>query len=208
MPRQHSVTLYKFDELSPAAQRKAIDKHTADPNAPYPHEFWADTTLDDSKEIAKLLGFDVSGLMIFYSGFYSQGDGACVTGKWNADSLDVKALKEYAPQDTQLQSIAERLAHWVQFYPKAYAYLSHRGNYYHAHSIDFELEVGEDEDGEAKEWTSLADTDLRNILRDFMNWIFDRLRTEYEWHFQDEQVKEDIRQGDYEFTEDGRKYGG
>jgi hypothetical protein len=104
MPTKKCITVYKFDELSDEAKEKA-------------REWWREGGLDyewydcvesDFKEIGKILGIDVT--KIFFTGFSSQGDGACFEGYYEYAKGSVKKLKEYAPQDTELHRIAEELA--------------------------------------------------------------------------------------------------
>ena len=41
-------------------------------------------------------------------------------------------------------------------------------------------------------------------MRDLAHWLYVYLRTEYEWQTSEEQVAENIRCNEYEFTEEGR----
>jgi hypothetical protein len=67
-------TLYAFSELSDDAQRHALDK-LRDLNAD--HEWW-EFTYDDAKQCAAILGIEIT--RIYFSGFSSQGAGACYKG--------------------------------------------------------------------------------------------------------------------------------
>jgi hypothetical protein len=42
-------------------------------------------------------------------------------------------------------------------------------------------------------------------LRAFMDWIYDRLNTEYDWQTSDSTIAENIEANEYEFYENGRK---
>jgi hypothetical protein len=70
---------------------------------------------------------------IWFSGFWSQGEGACFEGYWSHAKGAVARIRDYAPQDATLHSIADRLKAIQRrnFYQLA-AEISRRGHYYHA----------------------------------------------------------------------------
>lgn len=73
-----TITLYKFSELSAEVQQKVIDENRS---INVDNDFWDDWIKEDAIARLSLLGY--SDVEILYSGFYSQGDGACFTGKAN-----------------------------------------------------------------------------------------------------------------------------
>lgn len=48
-----------------------------------------------------------------------------------------------------------------------------------------------------------VEDDLIQLLRDFMDWIYKQLETEYDYKTSREQIIETIKANDYEFDEDG-----
>lgn len=100
----HTVTTYTFEELSDEAKEVAIS-HYREHN--YGDTFWSECIIEDAKEVAALMGIDIED--IYWSGFYSQGDGAMFTGSYEYRKGSVKAVKDYAPEDSELQSIATGL---------------------------------------------------------------------------------------------------
>ena len=76
-------TLYTFDELSDSAKERA-------------REWWrnleaqdwdSSCTIDDAKDCAKIIGILIDD--VYWSGFYSQGDGATKSGyAWVTSTLD------------------------------------------------------------------------------------------------------------------------
>jgi len=68
------VKVYKFNELSDEAKQKAIE-NLHDLNTSYD---WDQFITDDFKEKMNAIGFVVSNT--YFSGFWSQGDGACFEG--------------------------------------------------------------------------------------------------------------------------------
>ncbi|WPZ36724.1 antitoxin of toxin-antitoxin stability system [Thalassobaculum sp. OXR-137] len=203
-------TLCHFDELSDEAKEKARDWWRECEN----QDTDTSCTYEDAATIADLLGIDLRTrpvkLMngstrfdpcIWYSGFSSQGDGACFEGTYRYRKGALAAVKAHAPTDTKLHQIAKDLqdAQRKAFYCLT-ASCSHSGRYYHSGcmsvSVDLESEHYIDPTCEAEE-------DIRDALRAFADWIYSQLEAEYEYRMSDENVDESIRLNEYEFTEDG-----
>lgn len=72
-------------------------------------------------------------------------------------------------------------------------------------SFEFELEDSEDE----TEWDAGAqacsEEELKDASRSLMDWIYDALEAEHEYRTSDENVAENIRINEYEFTEEGTR---
>jgi len=124
-----TVNLYTFEELGEDTKRKAIEK-LYDINTECG---WWDWDFDNFKTIAALIGIDID--KIYFSGFFSQGDGACFEGSYSYKKGGLKALIEYAPQDECLHGIARNLqATQRKAFYQLSANVSHRGHYYHERS--------------------------------------------------------------------------
>lgn len=188
---------YQFTELSEQAKQKALDKARewqADDN------FWHEYVIDDAKEIGKLLGIDID--KIYFSGFSSQGDGACFTGHYEYVKGAAKKIQEYAPKDEELHSIAERLqAIQKRHFYGLSASIKHRGYYYHSGCTD--IDVYKNGNYLYSEAEQEAEEEIKDLLREFMDWVYSKLEREYEWLTSDEQVQEMIQANGYEFDEDG-----
>lgn len=96
---------YTFNELSEEAKEKAREWYRKVED----FSFYAETVIDDAKTIAKLMGININN--VYYSGFWSQGHGACFEGTYTYKAGSVKALKDYAPLDTELHAIAAIALH-------------------------------------------------------------------------------------------------
>ena len=196
--REYKV--YTFDELTEEAQYKAIE-HLSDINVDYE---WYEYDFEDYKTIGAMLGIEIKD--IFFSGFYSQGDGACFTGRYEYKNNSVKSIKEYAPEDNELHKIAEGLylAQKVNFY-RVTGNIEHRGHYYHSRCTDITLY---NEDNQNNEYAFYGDTEyiITELLRDFMNWIYHSLNKQYEYLTSREAIIETIVANDYSFTEDGKLF--
>ena len=194
----HEIITYSFNELSESAKEKALD----DMRVNWLDYEWWDFVYDDAKTIADLMGIEIYN--IWFSGFSSQGDGACFEGSYSYKKGSVKAVKSYAPQDKELHNIAESLAEVQKrnFYQLS-ASVSHRGHYYHAYCTD--ISVSRDSDNYQD--VSEDDQDIViDLLRDFMNWIYARLESECEYQLSDEVITENIINNGYEFTKNGEFY--
>ena len=166
---------------------------------------WWDSVYEDAAQIAKILGIDLRQkpvkLMgggtrydpcIQFSGFSSQGDGACFEGTYAYAKGAAKAVRDYAPVDKELHAIADGLqAVQRRAFYRITAGVCHRGHYSHEMCTDIDVE-----------YTSEDET-VKELLRDFMRWIYRTLEKEYEYLTSDESVDENIRCNEYEFDEDG-----
>jgi hypothetical protein len=192
MPRQRCTTVYKFDELSDEAKEQArawYRGHALDYQ-------WYDGTFDDAQECLKLAGFKVE--RIFFSGFSSQGDGACFEGTWCAESAQpVKAMKQHAPKDKRLHAIAAAARDIAKQDGTAYARIKHRGHYYHEYETAFDFDTEKPGDNDT------VDAAIVEVARDAMRWIYRRLEEQHDWLLADEQVDENIRINGHEFLESG-----
>lgn len=191
-----TTPVYSFDELSDAAKAKALDWYRDG------YETDLSMTVEDFKDnIAPLFGFDVS--RVFYSGFSSQGDGACFEGTWSAKCVTPHdRLHESINEDT-ITALHKRMAQLAAQWPEATAEIEHRGHYYHEHSnaIDFDPDqtVPEDEFAGYEE-------EFSDIARDLMRWLYRQLEKDHEWQLSDEALTDSILAAEYDFTEDGKVF--
>jgi hypothetical protein len=93
--REEVIKVYKFNELDDRAKQKAREWYTG---CDYPHDDWWDWTYEDFGIICGIIGIELATtpvkLMgggvrhkpdINFSGFYSQGDGACFSGTYRGE---------------------------------------------------------------------------------------------------------------------------
>lgn len=84
MPRIHETTLYSFDELSSEAKETAISSFQEDDS--YLDYEWDEYTISDFKTILELIGY--YNIECYFSGFWSQGDGACFSARFSKEIND------------------------------------------------------------------------------------------------------------------------
>lgn len=190
----------KYAELNDAAKEKA-------------RQWWKDLVFNDSCDweavyedantVAALMGITIDKrsfkrvngstgyeLDIEFDLAYCQGDFAHFSGRYTYAKGSVKAIKDYAPKDEKLHDFAKRLQA-VQ-----------RRNFYKVFAT---IRNGRTE-AERNDWTSLSREDekeVQSVITDFGQWIYEQLRTEYEYQTSDEQVIEAIEANDYQFCEHG-----
>lgn len=196
--REETIKVFKFEELSDKAKEKAREWYR---EASQNDTFYAECVIEDVKEIAALMGIDID--KIYYSGFWSQGDGASYTGKYRYKKGALKAVKSHAPQDEELHRIAKELQdiQSKNFY-KLSAHITRSGYYYHENTMRFDFM----RDGEYLYTTMAWESDLKEVLRDYAIWIYKQLEKSYEWENGDENIDETIIMNEYEFTEDGKRF--
>ena len=202
MPNVIETTVYQFNELNDRAKEKARDWFR---NASAGDSFFSESTIEDAKEIGKILGIDIDN--VYFSGFCSQGDGACFTGSYEYRKGWKKALKAYVGGDSlpKLLAIGETLqkAQAKNFYELT-ASATHRGRYSHSGCMAVDVER---DSNNYQGMTDDAESDVTDELRCFADWIYSQLETEYEWINSDEVVDESIIANEYTFEIDGSRFG-
>ena len=184
--------VYTFDELDDEAKEKSREWYR-DGSLDYA---WWDTVYDYAKEAGAALGITVDN--IEFSGFYSQGDGACFTGSYTYRKGWRQALRAVTRNET-LECIGHRLqdAQRMVFYKGTATVVKTGHRYCDETSVRIDCEP---------DTTTFTDA-VTDALRDFMRWIYKSLEQEYEYLMSDECVDDTIRANDYTFTADGRRFG-
>jgi len=216
--RTIETPVFKFDQLSDEAKKRAIEKNY-DWNTD--HEWW-DAVYDDAVMMAGIMGIEIGDRRgsgrpaIFFSGFSSQGDGACFEGTYSYKKGALKALKAAAPakhQDFQQDGVwviqegnaeLQRICKGLQDVQRRHFYrleatVKQYGHYQHSGCTGIEVTDCEHtyrDIGDAEE-------DVSQLLRDFMDWIYSQLEKSYDYLTSDEAVEESLVANEVEFTEEG-----
>lgn len=212
MPHTLTKTAYHFDELSDHAKENA-------------RQWWRDLeqqdfdteyVIEDAQRIGAILGIELAThpvkLMgggtryeptVYWSGFSSQGDGASFEGRYAYAKGAHKLIRKEAPQDKHLHAIADELLaiqRKVGYSIEARATQGVGSNFY-SHSGTMRVEAWDTRDEYRDIGT--AEEDVRQALRDFADWIYHQLESEYEWRMADKQVDDAITANEYDFDENG-----
>ena len=212
MPRIETTqrTLYTFAELSDSAKETAREWWRRSENEDW---YGAESIIEDACRVADILGISFSTKtvklyggctrqdpVVYWSGFYSQGDGACFEGDYSYSKGAAKRIREYAPEDKRLHAIADALQEVQKrnFYRLA-ARMRHSGRYYHSGCMSVDVEHVDDSYRDIGD----AESVVTDQMRAFADWIYRQLKSEYEYTMSDENVDESIETNGYEFDESG-----
>ena len=179
-----TINIYQFDELNTRAKEAArawwrAHVDTADYSA----------VLEDAVSMGAILGIGISSHRwtnsfkfsgsspnIYWSGFGSQGDGACYEAFYSYRRGAVKAIRNET-SDLELLYIAEQL-YYVQ--RKAHfalvATTTHTGRYYNSGYISATVERSD-----GVEVTDRQEEAITDLLRRFANWIYSQLDAENDY---------------------------
>ena len=196
--RTIKTKVYKFSELSDEAKEKAVERWNQDG----PFEGWWEFVEEDAKNIGALMGITVDKL--YFSGFWSQGDGACFEGSYEYVKGGAKAVKdETGGTDKDLLAIAYGLQDVQRrnFYALS-ASVKQSGHY--CHEFCTQIDVADNRDNAPWQVSDETEEAIKDLLRDFMRWIYRNLEKEYEYQTSFEAVAETIEANEYEFTEAGK----
>ena len=193
------TTVYTFDELSEEAKEHAIEKNR-EVNVEY-WEWYDDIYLAFKEKYSGL--FDIE--KIYFSGFYSQGDGAMFEYNFVTDKLINEFIEQLPLSPLRKKLIKEH----IHFSGSG----THKGNYHNERSCYHRLFVEYNGIIDYGRYTKI-DTFIHELQLDYEHYIEERyielaqilysmLESEYEWHTSDKAVSECLIDMEYEFTENG-----
>lgn len=162
------------------------------------HDDWYEGVYAVFKEDMKAIGVDVWS--IFFSGFSSQGDGACFQGGLD----DTRKYLDHHHQG-QYPMIRKLLEHES----RVYAQCKHLGRYYHHNCTEFWVDAGtltnmvdqptEFHEAIVKQWQKQLDHEVAAFEKDiieqwrtYMQDLYRKLEAEYDYLTSDEAVWEAI----------------
>jgi hypothetical protein len=159
---------------------------------------WCECSIEDFKEAGSKFGIDVDN--IYFSGFSSQGDGACFTGDYSYKIGALKTIKTEYPKWLELHEIVKRLQDLQRRYCyRLNASITHHGRYYHENCAY--VTTNHNNDYDIPEDTQ---DEMTSILRDFMRLIYSTLEKEYDYLTSNEALTEYFNDSDYQFNAEGK----
>lgn len=187
--------VYTFEELSAPAKQNAIENHR-DINT---HDGWWEPIFEGITEEANAKGFHVGN--IYFSGFWSQGDGAMFEYTTLGDTL----LNNFVDQ----LDLSPMRKSWLRTITFADSKGVHRGHYYHenccTHLLDFEPNGSSGTNIDA--WiNSFADQFEEFVISEYKTLcreLYSRLSEYNDELTSDEEVADTLIENKYEFTKDG-----
>ena len=214
MPEIIETIVYRLDELDDRA-REAARAWYREGGFDYD---WFEFVFEDFERICEIVGVTLATRpvklhgggtgrkpCIWFSGFWSQGDGACFEGVLRYKPGAPRAIRDHAPKDAELHRIADVLAavQRPNFY-QLKATITHRDRYYHEYCMTISVER---DSPTWQDMTTDAEETLAEALRDLARWLYRQLEHEYDYLTSDESVDDAIRANNYTFTETGRRFG-
>lgn len=177
-----TIKLFEFSELSDSAKEKA-------------RQWWRDGNDFDESCLyeeacvqAEALGITIGEIVqrgasgrqytkkrIWYSGFYSQGDGACFEGSWRASDMKPDKVADgwgECQSRDELFRIRDQLNGIASRFPFSSFKVEHSGHYYHRFCTAFDVDSGVDEMtvDQLRSWRSGDDeSDDPNENEDFLS---------------------------------------
>ena len=207
-------TEFKFSELSDSAKQAARDKYLS--GEPFDYKWW-DFTYEDAVRMGALMGINITSTHhasshknhpgydtadISFSGFCSQGDGASFEGNyWHVPDALQKINSEC--NDKELIRIAEALTllqitRRIKGFEPFSATIRARGRHCHSGNMSVTIEYSSEDDLDP---IDEIEGEVAKLMRDFADWIYERLEAEYDYLCSDEYVDERLE--DDLFDEDG-----
>lgn len=187
--------LYEYADLILPQNREILEKvlqNEYDINTSH-DDWWYSETYYTA---AKLMGF--YDFDIYFSGFHSQGDGACFKSRYQYEKQSVEKLKSEFPQWEKLHEIAERLKELqrVNFY-QVLGSTKHWGFYFHEYCMDINLERNDNK-------PIINEDEFIEAFRDFARLIYKSINKDYDYLTSEEAILETIQANEYTFNESGK----
>ena len=158
------------------------------------HDDWWEYVYEDAKEIGKQFGLDIED--IFFSGFWSQGDGACYKGSLRFKECDERDLPEEVRGVYQALHAVSSLLKIMDSDDYLFVDIKTDGRCSHEYGMDFRYY--EDRSYEAEEVVDVHREGIEEALRDYARWIYKSLEAEYEYLNSDEYIDEHLHDEEYE----------
>lgn len=207
------TTVYRLGELSDAAKDETRGWYR---QVGFDHD-WFEFVYEDFERICAILGIDLKTVpvrlygdgtrrktCIWFSGFWSQGDGACFEGRYSHAKGAPRKIREYAPKEGELHRVADALqAIQRRNFYQLHASVAHRDRYYHEYCMAISVER---DSPTYQDMTADAEEAVIEALRDLARWLYRQLEREYEYLTSDEMVDETIIANEYTFTETGHRF--
>lgn len=187
---------YQFNELSADVKEKVLDKHR-DINVDHEwYEFVVEYFINNNQYF--------NATKVYFSGFWSQGDGAM----FEYDGVTNKLISEFLSE----LDLSPMRKSWLNNNANFYGKGKHSGHYYHenccSHSIGVEVDNGDILYGtNFREWIESFDSQFEEFVidkyKDMCRDLYSTLEKEYTELTSDELVEETLVCNDYEFDING-----
>ena len=198
MPEQ--ITVYCYDELPPDIKEKVRDEYRTNG---FGYDWW-DFVHEDFVAILETLGF--YNVKTYFSGFWSQGDGACFEAQYRYSAGWKNKLKEYLGEK-DLEYFTNQVGQPLQDLQRRHGYqlivkTVHRGYYCHENTMYHEFYP----DGYLHcNYDAEQEQSFREACRDAARWYYRELEEKYNYLSSDKAIDEELEDMDRLYLEDGRR---
>lgn len=201
-----------YSELSDHAKRQARDAYRAKDIG---YDWWGDV-YEDAVTVLGFLGFNAAKTVerkgkwvqvpdISFTGFCSQGDGACFRGDWAAKRVDMAGLVAYAPLDTAVHTLCAKITLISLVHTElSFDIVTNDDRYCHARTMEIAY-YERDPDGDGG-WTvedEAIENTMTGLMQEAADWIYRQLDAAHDFIESDENVEDNIVANEYHFTEEG-----
>jgi hypothetical protein len=196
MPKQVQITLFTFDELSEESQQKIIEPFREAYEPDYSHIYY-----EFINDMSENYGADIKIDDIEWSGFWSQGDGACFTCDFDEEVIETMLRAELSEDD---RAHLDRLG--VRFNSIKSIRTGPSNFYSHENTVTGEISFYCSDDTELKvEVIAAMEAHLTDIIRRSCKDLYQRLQDYYDEEMEDEVIVRRIKQfyPDCRFRADG-----
>lgn len=158
---------------------------------------WWEGVYDYAKETAEKFGLCIED--IYFSGFWSQGDGACFTGRLKFKACDERELPEEVRGIYRTLHEVDSLLKIINREDYLYVGITTIGQYSHEHTMRFDFyNEGRWSNESSADIADAREDDIHEALRDYARWIYRTLEKEYEYLTSDEAIDELLHYEEYE----------
>ena len=185
--------IFNITELSEDAQEAAYQQWAEIEHSMFDSDFMK----DDIITLGNCIGINID--QVLWSGFNSQGDGACFTGDYEYNPNWKEKIESYAPTDETMIELGEELSKIYDVYGTHSITVIHDHFYYHENSVVIDTS-SDDVDSQAA--LDLIDP----LLREFMKYSYTLLEKQYEYYLSKEVFIESSLANEYEYYSNGKMY--
>lgn len=195
--------IYTFEELTTEVQNKLIEKYR-DINTSY--EFWHNHLIEDFKEDDSIF----NKTKVYYSGFWSQGDGAVFL----YDRINQEFFYQFIEKECNF--LTEKRKQLIINNVAAHAKNTHNSRYYHEKSTSHYVEIEINETLNHHKHTNIINLleQVESLFEAYLIGTFENICLDFyrslESHFnylqEDQQVKETLISLEKEYLVDGTEY--
>lgn len=184
--------VFEFDELSKEAKEKVLEEYR---HINVDDDNWSQYILEDmTTDRLDKMGFE--NAEIFYSGFWSQGDGASFKAEINANKL------------CKVFELKRKYSKLLSSY-EITGIITRSGYYYHSNTMRIEIDFDPIKDVDNARQSLLDDLsdkfedEILKIAKDEADDIYKELKEEYEYLTDDKAVIETLKANEFTFLADG-----